>query len=106
MTDEPMVPRVWAMRAGSPTPPPGAVRVDRQTKWGNPFVVGKDGDREQCIKRYRALLDGNVLLRQEIRRELAGKDLPGIHESPQAYRARQSRRSSEQAKLVEVGGKR
>ena len=29
------------------------VRVDRATPWGNPFVIGRDGDREAVIARYR-----------------------------------------------------
>lgn len=32
--------------------PPGAVRIDRGTPYGNPFVVGRDGTREQCIARF------------------------------------------------------
>jgi hypothetical protein len=28
------------------------VRVDRATPWGNPFVLGKDGDRTTVIARY------------------------------------------------------
>lgn len=32
---------------------PFDVRVDRQSKWGNPFVIGKDGDRFQVIAKYR-----------------------------------------------------
>ena len=32
----------------------GAVRIDRRTPWGNPFVIGQDGDRGQVIARYRA----------------------------------------------------
>ncbi len=28
------------------------VLIDRTTKWGNPFVVGRDGTREQCIEKY------------------------------------------------------
>ena len=31
----------------------GIVRVDRETKWGNPFHVGRHGTREQVIERYR-----------------------------------------------------
>ena len=30
------------------------VLIDRRTKWGNPFKLGTDGDREQVIARYRA----------------------------------------------------
>lgn len=28
------------------------VRIDRQTKWGNPFVIGRDGTRLECIEQY------------------------------------------------------
>ena len=32
------------------------VRIDRQTKWGNPFVTGKHGSREEVIELYREQL--------------------------------------------------
>lgn len=28
------------------------VRIDRKSKWGNPFVLGPDGDRDTVIRRY------------------------------------------------------
>ncbi len=28
------------------------VRIDRKTKWGNPFIIGKDGTREEVIRQY------------------------------------------------------
>ena len=31
-----------------------SVLIDRRTRWGNPFKLGVDGDREQVIARYRA----------------------------------------------------
>ena len=34
----------------------GAVRIDRRTKWGNRFRIGKDGTREEVIALYRAEL--------------------------------------------------
>ena len=34
----------------------GAVRVDRRTRFGNPFVIGRDGTRDQVVARYRAEL--------------------------------------------------
>jgi len=34
----------------------GIVRVDRETPWGNPFVVGRHGARAQVIARYRRQL--------------------------------------------------
>jgi len=35
---------------------PNAVRVDRRTALGNPFVIGRDGDREAVIEKYRQWL--------------------------------------------------
>ena len=31
-----------------------AVRIDRRTRWGNPFVIGPHGDRAAVIAQYRA----------------------------------------------------
>lgn len=31
---------------------PNAVCVDRQTKWGNPFVIGRDGSRNEVCDKY------------------------------------------------------
>jgi hypothetical protein len=30
------------------------VAIDRDTKWGNPFRIGPDGDRATVIQKYRA----------------------------------------------------
>ena len=53
-----------------------AVRIDRQTKWGNPFVMGpnKDGSREIVIAKYRTYLSSSPDLLDALP-ELAGKDL-------------------------------
>lgn len=40
--------------------PEGAVNVARPGKWGNPFVVGKDGTRLQCVLMFAILADGFV----------------------------------------------
>lgn len=32
--------------------PENTVYVGRGTQWGNPYVVGKDGTREECIAKY------------------------------------------------------
>jgi hypothetical protein len=42
--------------------PAGAVKVDRTTPFGNPFVVGRDGTREECVRWHRLLLHGYILL--------------------------------------------
>jgi len=57
--------------------PPGAEYVGRPTKWGNPWVIGADGSREQVIQMYRdELINSPVLqyLRDSLT-ELKGKDL-------------------------------
>ena len=30
-----------------------AVRIDRQTKWGNPFIIGVDGTRDEVCDKYK-----------------------------------------------------
>jgi len=31
---------------------PGDVRIDRGSKWGNQFNIGKDGNRDQVCDKY------------------------------------------------------
>ena len=50
------------------------VRIDRRTKWGNPFVIGKDGDRKTVVEEYDMWLMENSELRRQIM-ELDGKVL-------------------------------
>ena len=68
-----------------------AVVVARPTPWGNPFVVGKDGKAEDCVRLYRMMLAGYLCLtctpeidaqraavthvRRRARRDLRGKNL-------------------------------
>lgn len=40
--------------------PQGAIKVDRSTPWGNPFVVGRDGTRERVVELFRLLLAGYI----------------------------------------------
>lgn len=40
--------------------PRNAVKVDRSTRWGNPFIVGEHGTRERCVQLYRYLLSGRL----------------------------------------------
>lgn len=56
------------------------VKVDRTNRlWGNPFVVGKDGDIEQCLELYRAYLIAAELDHPEKfateRQKIIGKNL-------------------------------
>jgi len=53
--------------------PRDAVYIGRGSKWGNPFVIGRDGNREEVIEKYRnrLMFDDMVL---EVK-DLIGKDL-------------------------------
>lgn len=51
--------------------PEGAVYIGRPSKWGNPFIIGRDGSRDDVITTYRTWLASSGLNP----RELAGKDL-------------------------------
>ncbi len=42
--------------------PPNTVKVDRSTKWGNPFIVGVHGTRASCARLYRYLAAGMIPL--------------------------------------------
>lgn len=42
--------------------PPNTVKVDRTTKWGNPFVTGRDGTRAYCVDLYCKMLRGLLAL--------------------------------------------
>jgi len=35
------------------------VYIGRPSKWGNPFTIGKDGNRKQVIEKYRVYLISN-----------------------------------------------
>ena len=50
------------------------VYIGRPSVWGNPFVIGKDGTREQVIAKYRAYVLSNPQLMARIG-ELRGKTL-------------------------------
>mgnify|MGYP001405663058 CR=1 FL=1 len=58
------------------------VYIGRPSKWGNQFVIGKDGDRAEVIRKYREYLLGNESLMRSLH-ELRGKRL-GCWCSPQA----------------------
>jgi len=50
------------------------VYIGRGSKWGNPFIIGKHGNREEVIELYRQYVLGNPELRNSIP-ELKGKVL-------------------------------
>lgn len=50
------------------------VLIDRTTKWGNPFIIGKDGTREEVIKKHMLWLLNQPELLADLH-ELKGKRL-------------------------------
>ena len=55
--------------------PPGAVYIGRPGKWGNSFVIGKDGDRNTVVVRHEAKVLDDPAMIAMIKKELRGKDL-------------------------------
>jgi hypothetical protein len=56
------------------TPVTDRVYVGRPSKWGNPFVIGRDGTRDEVIAKYRAWLVRQSSLMAALG-ELRGKHL-------------------------------
>lgn len=54
--------------------PPTAVYIGRGTKWGNPYVIGVDGTREEVIAKYEQYIRNKYELLADLG-ELDGKDL-------------------------------
>ena len=50
------------------------VYIGRPSKWGNPFVIGKDGTREQVVTKYREWIISQITLIEALP-ELRGKVL-------------------------------
>ena len=57
------------------TPDMGAVYIGRPSVWGNPFVIGKDGTREEVIQKFKDYLFSNPELLQRVKLELNGRHL-------------------------------
>lgn len=55
--------------------PRNAVYIGRGSDWGNPFEIGKDGDRAEVIEKYRNWLRGQNDLLSRIEPELKNKNL-------------------------------
>ena len=57
------------------TAPPDAVYIGRGSPYGNPFVIGKDGDRDAVCDKYETMLRNSPALLRLVKRELKGKDV-------------------------------
>lgn len=69
------MPKVWNKR--DPKTPKDAVYVGRPSLYGNPFEIGKHGDRENVIRRYKHEVLGEMSNAQLdlLKLNLKGKDL-------------------------------
>lgn len=54
---------------------PFDVYIGRPGPWGNPFVLGRDGDRDTVLAKYRAWLAEHPELIDRAKHELRGKAL-------------------------------
>ena len=50
--------------------------IGRGSKWGNPFVIGKDGNRDEVIEKYRHHLHTQIKTGEVTLQEL--RDLRGL----------------------------
>ncbi len=58
--------------------PVGAVYIGRGSKWGNPFVIPRDGNRDEVCEKHEAMLASQIDSGTITIKELAaldGKDL-------------------------------
>lgn len=71
-----MTTRVVSLRMDSTCRPTGHyVPIYRSTQWGNPFIIGRDGDRAECIQKYREMLRANPAMVALAREVLRGREL-------------------------------
>lgn len=70
-----LMPKVWNARDKANPPPRDAVLVDRRTKWGNPFVMRDESQRDAVCRRFEKHIQDHPELIPAIRAELRGKDL-------------------------------
>jgi len=54
--------------------PTGAVYIGRPSIWGNPFVIGKDGTRDEVIAKFEAYILRRPDLLAQLSK-LAGRDV-------------------------------
>ena len=67
------MPKVYNIHSGEV--PTNAVPIMRPSVFGNPFVIGKDGDRDQVCEKYELWLEERPKLKKAIKMVLKGKDL-------------------------------
>jgi hypothetical protein len=66
------MPKVLNAKHGQPLNVQDCVYIGRPSKWGNPFIIGRDGTRSEVIQKYRCWVAEQPELDLL---ELKGKDL-------------------------------
>jgi len=51
------------------------VYCGRPSEWGNPFVIGRDGTRNEVLVKYGLYLKANKKLARKAKRELVGRTI-------------------------------
>lgn len=67
------MPKVWNKR--DPNCPADAVYVGRPSKWGNPYLIGRDGNRADVVEAYSHWIDHQMTVNPFFVDGLRGKDL-------------------------------
>lgn len=52
----------------------GDVYIGRGSVWGNPYKIGRDGTREECIEKYRTYLINRFRIEPELKEQLMALD--------------------------------
>ena len=55
--------------------PEGAIYIGRGSPYGNPFVIGTHGTRDQVCDKYQKMFDANYMLQSKVKAHLKGKHL-------------------------------
>lgn len=53
----------------------GAVYIGRGSPYGNPYIIGKDGTREEVVQKYKEYIERYPELIELVKRNLKGRDL-------------------------------
>ncbi len=51
------------------------VLIDRPSIWGNPFIIGRDGDKADRLRKYRDWIMGQPELLERAKKELRGRTI-------------------------------
>ncbi len=57
------------------TAPHDAVYIGRGSPYGNPFVIGEHGNRDEVCNKYKEMLLNTPALLKKVKEELKNKDL-------------------------------